>query len=134
MEDPLPAIASRLYPLVHCRLDSWRQQVRRWAANAPHYDDDPCLGTSTINEHGGKEKHDELTDRTVIQHDDRVLPLYAPLTREECIALLAAIHDTYAIIFERIDPWRDLMQLPLADGQQENMNEYQEALRYRILT
>lgn len=83
-EDPLAAIYDRLIPLVISNIDWWRDAVRRWANNPP-------------------------------LHGPKKLPLPIPLPEmvsfDEKVALLAAIHDSYATPVARIDPWPEPLNI-----------------------
>ena len=92
-DDPLKVIADRLLSLVQGREEWWREAVRRWANDPPHYVDDQGF-------------------------DEGVLPIPFPmraLTADERLGLLAAICDTYAEGVELIDPWRELRLLTLQE-------------------
>lgn len=106
--EPFRAIVRRLTPLVHGNRDYWTDAVSRWATDPPVYGDDGVLP----------------------------VPLPVKLTRDERIALLAAIYDACVTDAARIDPWRDprdLPDLPAAPGGGAVPGEYQLAIRYAIL-
>jgi hypothetical protein len=111
-DDPLKVIADRLLSLVQGREEWWREAVRRWANDPPHYVDDQGF-------------------------DEGVLPIPFPmraLTADERLGLLAAICDTYAEGVELIDPWRELRLLTLQEiCKQGEFDNYLKGLRYRVL-
>lgn len=106
--EPFRAIVRRLTPLVNGQREWWREAVRRWANDPPLYGDDEVLP----------------------------VPLPVRLTRDERIALLAAVFDACVADAATIDPWRDprdLPELPAAPGGDPIPREYQHAIRYEIL-
>jgi hypothetical protein len=128
--DPLQAIASRLLPLVQCRLDWWRAIVRRWASNPPRYPDDQ--GEESFTE-GEKVLEHSVERGDGVTFGPRVLPVPFPddsLTVDERIVLLGAIHDTYASGMDQIHPWRYFTSDD-ADGAM--LDEYRLASLYRVL-
>lgn|GEM_PF-1500205 len=111
-DDPLRLVADRLRPWVQGRVEWWREAVCRWANNPPHHVDDQGF-------------------------DAGVLPIPFSMlayTTDERLALLAAIHDTYAEGVELVDPWRELRLLTFQEiVKQDKFGDYLKDLRYRVL-
>lgn len=130
-DDPLRTIADRLLPLVQRHLAWWREAVKRWADNPPTYPDEFGEGSPIEEATGipliwlGRERIDYRP----------ILPVPFPwesLTHDERLAMLAAIHDTYADGVERIDPWHDLPGLTEVSDS-SFLEQHRVAIRYDIL-